>query len=49
VELSPTAENWRMHVTRINDDVQILTIPGNNDNRDFQNSRFFLGFDCFKL
>ena len=43
VELSSCAENMCMHVTSINVVVQILTLPGINNNRDFQNSRFIYG------
>ena len=49
VELSPSAEIWCVYVTSINDGTQILTFLGIDNNRDFQNSRFFCGeFDYFK-
>ena len=43
VELSLKAEIWCMFVASSNDDVRILTFLGINNNRDFQNSRFFCG------
>ena len=49
VEQSPSAKIWCLHVTSINDGAQILAFPGFNNNRDFQNSIFQRGFDCFKF
>ena len=43
VELSPSAEFWCVYVTSTNDGTQILTFLGIDNNRDFQNSRFFCG------
>ena len=48
VRLSPRAEIWYVCVPSINDDVQILTFPWFNNNRNFQNSRFLYG-DYFKF
>ena len=43
VELSPSAEILCVHVTSISDGTQILTFLGIDNNRYFQNSRFFCG------
>ena len=43
VELSPSAENWCVYVTSINDGTQTLTFLGIDNIRDFQNSRIFCG------
>ena len=43
VEQSPSAEIWCAYVTSINDGTQILIFLWIDNNRDFQNSRFFCG------
>ena len=43
VELSPGAEIWCVYVTSINNGNHILTFLGIDNNRNFQNSRFFCG------